>query len=213
MLIDTRIKSFLIPNSVWKQGIPKDIIETKAPEWAMLPSLEFPSRDAIAIEIRASHGVNLLNEQRRYAICCERIQDITLELSRISGLLRPPLIWPKEVDTNKIPRTRALLAINTWIVPWMTKFIVPNFPNAYARIPAIFFPPEHAKSHCEIYQLMSRSPEIQKLFQKAARESTVPEGQDKITFDECQKAFLLRLELLKVAANQAEGLVDVFEIV
>jgi hypothetical protein len=206
MLIDTQIKSFLIPRDLWKEG-RKDM--------PLLPPIDLAAQDALDIEQRAGKGTNLLSESRRYVLCCERIQSIVQDLARVPGVLPPPLLWPSRTDAEaNRPTARAYLALCGLMPGWMGRYLVPERPKCYMRVRAVFFPPEDASHHVEVYQFINDHPDSKRLFDRAAREGSVGEGPFALTPAECRSALLMRLELLKVSAVQeGYGLVDVIELV
>lgn len=209
MPIDTQISSFLVPVEIWSNGHPST---------PNLPSLHLPARDALAIERRARKGVNLRNERRRYTLCCERIQGITHELSEVSGVLSKPLIWPSfEQDNQKVPSARAYLAIMTLIGRWISRFLSKLPPDQlqfiYPRVSAVFFPPEDAQHHLKCFELIANHPTVHSLFERAARDATLEASPFVISDMQCQRAFYMRLELLKAVAVKECGLVDVIEVV
>ncbi len=205
MSLATRISSFVIPALVWEEGysaLPK------------LPPMALVVRDALAIERRSSKEVNLSNEQRRYTLCCERMQGIAEELFYGSDALQPPLVWPAE-STDKMPCARAYLAVVETILPWMRKHLSKDEMNnvVYSRFPFVFFPPDHTASYLAQYEFLSRHAEIDSLFEFAARVSNIKDSPLFISPTECKRAFDLRLEILRRVAGQDWGLVDVVEII
>jgi len=207
MSFDTQISSFLIPSEIWSNG------HTDTPN---LPPLYLPARDALAIERRAMKGVNLRNEKRRYTLCCERIQGIVHELSDVSGILPKPLIWPTYHQENeKAPSARSYLAIMALIGRWMSKFLSKLPPDQlqfiYPRVSAIFSPPEDAECHLKCFELIANHPKAHSLFERAARDATLEDSPFVVSDMQCQRAFYMRYELLKVVAERGYGLVDVIE--
>jgi hypothetical protein len=205
MLLATQISSFAIPKKIWANGY--DSIPG-------LPPLALIARDALAIERRSNKGVNLLNEQRRYTLCCERMQGIIEELAVQDGLLRPPLVWPVE-DTQEIPSARAYLAIIEVIISWMRKHLSVDEKERveYIRFPRIFFPPDHATLHLKQFDFLSHHAEISSLFELAAQTASIKDSRFLLSSAECKRAFELRYELLKGLAAQNLGLVDVLDLV
>jgi len=207
MPIDTQISSFTIPREVWKNGYDG------APD---LPPLHLAARDAIAIERRAIKRVNLRNEQRRYTLCCERIQGIVQELSRELSVLPNPLVWPSQ-SNPKIPIARAYLAVMAFMGRWMSRFLkslpAEQLKSIYPRVSAVFFPPEDAARHLECFDLIANHPQVHLLFERAAGDATLAEGSSDVSATQCQQAFYMRHELLKAVAAKGQGLVDVLELV
>ncbi len=204
MLLDTQIKSFAVPNSVWENG------HEDRPD---LPALSLVARDALAIERRANKGVNLRNEQRRYTLCCERMQGITEELA-YSNILRPSLVWPVEFANNR-PRTRAYLAVVDAIFPWMRTHLSKDEKNrvVYFRFAHVFFPPEHAQPYRDQFDFLKRHVEINSLFDLAAQTANLKGSLSVISPGECEQAFQQRHELVRSLVGQHLGIVDVLEMI
>ena len=207
MLIDTQISSFPIPPEIWKNG------HENAPD---LPPLHLPDRDAMAIERRAEKEVNLRSEQRRYTLCCERIQGIVQELSQKTGVLPVPVIWPSHSQNNsKVPSARSYLAVMDVIGRWMSRFLSREEIRKldYLRFATIFFPPEDAACHLKAFEFIANHSQVRRLFERAARDATLENSPFTVSATQCQEAFHMRYELLKVVAAKGYGLVDVLELV
>lgn len=206
MLIDTQISSFAVPPEIWKNG------HESAP---YLPPLHLPARDAMAIERRAVKGVNLRNEQRRYTLCCERIQGIVQELSQKSGVLPDPLFWPSHGQSNsETSSARAYLAVMDFIGRWISRFLREEILQlGYLRFAAVFFPPEHAARHLKASEFIANHSQVHRLFERAAREATLENSPFTVSAAQCQEALHMRYKLLKVVAAKGYGLVDVLELV
>lgn len=213
MWIDTQIKSFVIPSGIWADGLSTLDKEKYPGVGRLLPPLQLPARDALAIELRVQRGVNLHNEQQRYTLCNHRIQEIVITLADLADVLSAPVVWPKMMDPRgKVPSSRAYLAVVSVTARWMRKFLLGQFPYAYGRLPAIFFPPQDAKQHYETYRLISQHPEKNQLFARAAKEASIADTPFILSPEECQNAFLFRMELLHVIMTQRLGLVDILEV-
>lgn len=209
MLIDTQISSFPIPAEIWFKGY--DGLPS-------LPPLYLSGRDALAIERRSIKGVNLRNEMRRYTLCCQRMQGIVHEIAHQSGVLPQPIKWPSQnQDDSNLPSARAYLAIMALMGRWMFKFLSDSPPEQlellYPRVSSVFFPPEDAERHLKCFEFIATHPQVDLLFERAARESTLPICDSSISVVNCRKAFHMRHESLKFIALRGYGLVDVLEIV
>jgi hypothetical protein len=209
MLIDTQISSYPVPAAIWFNGYDG------APN---LPPLHLPARDATAIERRAMKRVNLRNETRRYTLCCERIQGIVQELSQEPGVLPEPLVWSAHSRSDAgIPNARSYLAIMNLMGRWMAKFLA-NLPAEehqfiYPRVSALFFPPGDAELHLKCFELASKHSDLQRLFERAARDATLESSSFAVSATQCENAFHMRYELLEAVAAEGYGLVDVLELV
>lgn len=204
MLTDTQISSILIPNTVWKVGYAGR---------SDLPPLRVPARDALDIERRAEKRVNLRNEIRRYTLCCDRIQGIALELSR-SGIASMGMQWHTFRDGNDgRSSARALLAVIEELartVDRMQRTTPGSIQNLYNRVGRVFFPPEHARVHCAMFQAMSQGTGLDKLFERAAKNASFSNNQ--VTAEQCSQAMDARYVLLKKVEAEGFGLVDVVEL-
>lgn len=196
MLIGTQISSFLIPATIWAEGC------SGRPE---LPPLALPARDARAIERRAHKRVNLRNETRRYALCCERIQGLVLELSQEVALV-PPMLWPAfDAEDESHPSAHAYLAVIEAIRRRLRG-------SAYLRVAAIFFPPEDARSHLQVFEAFHQHPQLDRIFNEASRNGSLPGSSFHLTTEQCQAALAQRFALLRIVESQKCGLVDVVEL-
>lgn len=197
MLIDTQINSYLIPKSLWEQGYPGR---------ADLPPLAIPARDALDIERRAQKGVNLRNEANRYILCCERIQGIVRELAHEAHLLRPPMVWPAHHGPiASVPSARAYLALIEALSPYQRRD--PKF-----RFAAIFFSPEYAGLHQKIFEAIRQGTGIDQLLERTAKSASLLGDSFVVSTEQCKAALERRYELLKIAALEECGLVDVVEL-
>jgi hypothetical protein len=197
MLIDTQISSYLIPKPLWEQGYPGR---------ADLPPLAIPTRDALDIERRAQKGVNLRNEANRYILCCERIQGIVRELAQESHLLRPPMVWPAHLGPNaSVPSARVYLALIEALGPYQRRD--PKF-----RFAAVFFAPEYADLHQKIFEAIRQGTGIDQLLERTAKSASLLGDSFVVSTEQCKAALEQRYELLKIAALEECGLVDVVEL-
>jgi hypothetical protein len=198
MLTDTQIKSFMIPQDIWINGY------AGRPN---LPPLLLPARDALDIERRAQKDVNIRNEIRRYTLCCERIQGVVGELSLVEGLLAAPVVWPTHrTASDDSPHALAYLTLAEELIRWLMK-------SPYSRVAAIFFPPEHAKIHFQVFETICGSPKLDQLLEHAANQALKSDSITNATASECKIALNQRLSLLKTVALKEYGLVDVIELV
>ena len=198
MLTDTQISSFIVPQDIWTNGYPG------RPD---LPPLALPVRDALDIERRAQKDVNIRNEVRRYTLCCERIQGIVRELALAEGILPPPVIWRKHRSLlEDSPSAFAYLAL--------AESLSQRLKNSrYARFAAIFFPPEHARSHFQVFEAICRLPDLDQFLERTAKQGFRSDTISKATASECKEALSQRYRLLEAVASEQRGLVDVMELV
>jgi hypothetical protein len=198
MLTDTQISSFLVPATIWHQGL------SGRPD---LPPLALPARDALDIERRDTKGARLRNEARRYVLCCERIQGIVRELSMEVGVLSAPVVWPAtSVADGSVPTARAYLALSEAIGRFVRG-------SPYPRICAIFFPPEHGRRYLHILDAILQEPQLDQLLSRAATAAALPGSTATVTSQECGNALQHRREMLTTVASQGCGLVDVVELI
>lgn len=200
MLTDTQISSFLIPRSIWQQGIPAQ---------TNLPPLAIPARDALDIERRARKQINLHNEERRYTLCCERIQGIVQELSQETNVLRPPMLWPVyRLAKATEPSARAYLGL----IEALGRSLGSQ-KSSEARIAAVFFSPEDTEKYLKIFEVLRKNPNLDKLFDGAAKIASPPGSPFSITKQQCSMAFAQRYEFVKIAVSEICSIVDVVELV
>lgn len=197
MLTDTQIKSFMIPQDIWINGY------AGRPN---LPPLLLPARDALDIERRAQKDVNIRNEIRRYTLCCERIQGVVGELSLVEGLLAVPVVWP----THRTPSEDSPSALAYLALAESLSLRLKNSP--YSRVAAIFFPPEHAKIHFQVFEAICRRSDLDQFLEHAAKQSSTSGSITKASVSECRKALNQRCSLLNIVASRQHGLVDVIEL-
>ncbi|HUS84612.1 MAG TPA: hypothetical protein VMX56_05675 [Anaerolineales bacterium] len=170
----------------------------------------------MAIERRARKEVNLHSEQRRYTLCCERIQGIVQELSQKPGVLPTPVVWPSHSQNNsKIPSARSYLAVMDVIGGWMSRSLSREeiLQMGYVRFSTVFFPPEHAAPHLKSCEFIANRSQVHHLFERAARDAALENSPFTVSAAQCQEAFRMRYELLKTIAAKGYGLVDVLELV
>lgn len=204
MSLDTQINSFAIPREIWGNGL--EILPG-------LPPLALVAEDALTIERRAYKRVNLLNEQRRYILCCERMQGIVEELSCQQGLLSLYQSWPAS-RINNSPTSRAFLANIEVVLRWMRNHLTLDEKKSveYLRFHNNFFPPDHARDHLAQYDAISRHPEYESFFELASQTATIKGSQFTVSPEECKLAFEFRHDFLKKIAANDYGLVDVLNI-
>lgn len=201
MSTDTQIKSYAIPAEMWLRGSPRR---------ADLPPLSIPARDALDIERRSKKGVNLRNEAQRYTLCCERIQGVTADLASEEGLLPPPAVFVRAASNdNPAPTARGYLAVIEAVTLYWQKAL----GKSYSRIASVFFPPEDAARHSQLYEAISTVPNVGELFTKAAERASLPGAHFKVTPQQCRAAFELRRELLRSAMSAGSAVVDVIELI
>lgn len=201
MSTDTQIRSYAIPTEVWLHG------SSRRPD---LPPLAIPARDALDIERRSKKGVNLRNEAQRYTLCCERIQGITADLANEEELLPLPSVFGRGDSTDSpAPTARAYLAV----IEAVTLYWPKGQRQSYSRIASVFFPPEHAAHHLQLYEAISRSPNVGELFTKAADKASLPGEHFEVTPQHCRAVFELRQELLRNALSSGSAVVDVVELI
>jgi hypothetical protein len=199
MLTDTQISSFLIPKNIWEDGVGA---------YADLPPLAIPARDALDIERRAKKGINLHNEERRYTLCCERIQGIAQELSQGTNTLPSPMVWPAHrLAHETTPSARAYLGLIEVICISLGKLAID------ARLAAVFFVPEDIKLCLTAFEALRKNPGLNNLFERAARIASPPGSPFKIIGAQCSIAFTQRYEFLKHAGSEMCAIVDVVELV
>lgn len=198
MLTDTQISSFMVPQDIWTNGYPG------RPD---LPPLALPVRDALDIERRAQKDVNIRNEVRRYTLCCERIQGIVRELASAEDILPPPVIWrTRRSLLEDSPSAFAYLALAESLSQRLRN-------SAYARFAAIFFPPEHARSHFLVFEAICRLPDLDQFLERTSKQASRSDINMKTTASEYRIALDQRRRLLEVVVSEQYGLVDVIELV
>jgi hypothetical protein len=198
MSTDTQISSFFVPENIWTQGYHA------RPD---LPPLVLSTRDALDIERRARKRVNLRNESHRYILCCERIQGIVRELSQQAGLLPPPIVWPVHRTSNGVSASALAYLALIEAISWFLR------GSPYSRVSTLFFPPEHAKPHLQIFEAIRQHTDVDQLVERAARNASLPGSTFDVTPGQCRIALDQRHELLRTAVSEVCGLVDVIELV
>lgn len=198
MLIGTQIRSFLVPFEIWHQGYNgrRD-----------LPPLAIPARDALDIERRSEKDLSLRNEAQRYTLCCERIQEIVAELASELEITTPPVLFPSDDAAKDLaaPSARAYLAL-------MDALRRSLKGSPYRRVSAVFFPPEHAILHSQVYEVMASRDGIGELFIQASKRGSLPDEMCNPTPEQCRAAFAQRHRLLKIAASEGKAIVDLIEL-
>lgn len=195
MLIGTQIKSFLVPQDVWHHGYVGR---------SDLPPIAIPARDALDIERRFRKGACLRNESRRYTLCCERIQAIISELASVPDLLGKPILYAAqqvagEADSSSVAYISVLNTLRSSLRQ-----------TPYPRVASVFFPPDHAKRHCQVFDFIHKRPELEQLFDRAAKHASVLD--DNCTPRQCSEAFAKRHQTLKLAAAEDLAIVDVLYV-
>lgn len=206
MSIATQISAYLVPADVWQQGHParRD-----------LPPLLLPARDALDIERRALKQVKLRNESRRYTLCCERIQGIVDDLAHTAGLCLASAVWPAAFQaTDDTPTALAYLAVIDTLHDAVERMLkARRSPDFYRRVARLFFPPQHAAAHLQIYETFRQPGNLPQLLAGAVKRAN-PGGQMPVVSEaQCRRAFEQRYDLLKRAQGSGMGLVDVVELV
>jgi hypothetical protein len=207
MLPATQIRSFAIPDAIWYKGESR--LDT-------LPQLAVPARDALAIERRAIKNVNILQEKRRYTLCCERMQGIVEELAYLGDVLPQPIIWlARKNGMSDTLSATAYIACMTVIGQYLAR-IAPSMSAQekrdylYERMPAVFFPPDHADRHDKCYKYVCARADLPALFSRAI--TMFPQEAVGISIEDCRQAFIARAELVRISAEKGYGLVDVVEL-
>lgn len=196
MLIGTQIRSFLVPFEIWYQGYDgrRD-----------LPPLAIPARDALDIERRSGKDLSLRNEAQRYTLCCERIQEIVAELT--IELEFPALLFPSDdaAKDSAAPNAGAYLALMNTLRKSLKG-------SPYRRVSAVFFPPEHAILHSQVYEVIGGRDGVDELFIQASKRGSLPNEVCNPTAEQCRAAFAQRHRLLKIAASEGKAIVDLIEL-
>ena len=162
--------------------------------------LERLSVEAEHIEFRQQRGLSLPGEARRYAICCERIQEIGCQVQR------DVLVLPAK------PYLGLLAAFRKWMIE--DRFVkelekpTPEIQVAIHRFSCLYFSPDKIKGYFELLKLIANHPEdrLSSLFSLAAR--MVSTQGLKISEDECMAVFQKRLAFVKRAVDEQSGIVD-----
>lgn len=199
MSTGTQISSYTIPAEIWREGLSRRVD---------LPPLALPARDALEIERRSQGEVALRNETHRYTLCGERIMSIVHELAREKDVLPPPFIWASKAKAsgNSINAISFLSLIDI-----LVQINPKNSP--YRRIGSIFFPPDHAGIHFQVFGLLRKNPQIDRALSEASRISAYNGKEFEVTIEECKVALEKRYSLLEQINIQKAGLVDVVELV
>jgi len=172
-----------------------------------LPPLAIPARDALDIERRSEKDLSLRNEAQRYTLCCERIQEIVAELASELEFPSPSMLFPSD-DAAKDPAgpsARAYLALMDTLRRSLKG-------SPYRRVSAVFFPPEHAILHSQVYEVMGSHDGIDELFIQASKRGSLPDGMSNPTDEQCRAAFAQRHRLVKAAASEGKAIVDLIEL-
>lgn len=202
MSIDTQISSFLIPATIWMHGTDHR---------GDLAPLARPARDALDIERRARKDAGITNEARRYTICCERIQSITVSLSQSPGLLPAPMVWPAHASlpAGQVS-ARAYLALVESVS--RTLRTTGQASNVYTRLGALFFPPEHIPAYAQMLRTIIVHPHLENLLGEASKLSAASNPDSRIDTGACRQALELRLTLVEQSVAAHAAIVDVIEL-
>lgn len=205
MLIATQISSYLIPSQVWQQG---DASRSD------LPPLALAARDALDIERRAQKNVNLRNEVRRYTLCCERMQGIVQDLSHTPGIHLVSAVFPASLEVNdETPTALACLALIETVQNAVERMLKGGqVTGVYPRVARVFFPPQHATAHLQVYELLRQPANLSRLFAEATRRASIGAATPIVSESQCRCAFERRRDLLVQAQGGGMGLVDVIEL-
>ncbi len=196
-----QIETYLIPKSVWENGHTFQ----ENDRLMRIESLSRPARDASDIEQRILKKVNVRNEARRYTLCCERLQELTVELYQHNALKNPPDVWVCYDQFQKESvRALALLALVEQIYRQI----------ASSRVGAVFTGPDQISTRLKSFKGLSQQEyTISELCETAARISTNLHPDLPIETHEVERAFERRYEQLSLCVTEQLGLVDVIDIV
>ena len=201
---ELRIHSLLVPREVWMNGPPQGA--AGVPPASRTP-LNITALDASAIELRTLSRVNLRQEHRRYRLCVQRMQGIARDLER-AGLASCGATFGPEA-----PSAWALLATfgTTW--RWAArKLTVPALDRAVAfrcrHLASGFCAPDEVGATIEALRCVVTHPKVDGLYRRASRDA--PSNEIALAPEDCRQAVLARLDLLEGAADEGQGVVDVF---
>jgi len=187
-----------VPSKIWHEGYVGRLD---------LPPLAIPARDALDIERRSEKDLSLRNEAQRYTLCCERIQEIVAELTSELEFPAPPVLFPSDDAAKDLtaPSARAYLALMDTLRRSLKR-------SPYRRVSAVFFPPEHAILHSQVYEVMATRDGVEELFDQASKRGSLPDEMCNPTAEQCRAAFAKRHRLLKIAASEGNAIVDLIEL-
>ena len=187
MWINTQISSFTVPEEIWNSG---------AKQAPFIPPLAFAADDALEIKRRADKGVNFRSETPRYTICCESLQNITLELYQW-GVLESPVLW-----TNPL----SLLAV--------LQIIRRLFRRSGDFQEAMFLSPTEVGYHSEQLRLIRETEEnhLPLVLEVAATRSDIVQAGNELTVEQCADAFEQYCQLVVDCSLEGKGMVHVLDI-
>ncbi len=208
MLIGTQISSYLISKDIWESGY------TGLPA---IPPLALPARDALDIERRSREGVTLRNEERRYTLCCERMQGIARELSLGGAPIPDPFIWASyESEQVENPKAMAWLALSEYFRSkyQINRNGIEKDTLRFDRLEAVFHPPGIKISNLlALFEKIKENPLLDKVFAAIVQQTAVATSKLPVTKEECSAAFEGRCGLLKRCLQESLGIVEVVELV
>lgn len=196
MLTDTRISTYLVPGELWQRG---------AATRSDLPPLARPALDALDIERRSGRERLLRNESHRYILCCERIQGIVKELAS-DGILREDArcVASRAPEAGQ-PSALAYIAITDLLTRSIRK-------NPYPRLSATFFPPDDTRKYLSVLERVFKDTSLDDILRRASRSGSTDDAH-RVTMDDCRFALMTRIEVVRTAAENDRGIVDVVELV